>query len=160
MDEYYDELLYEIGGGDGYFRLLDKLYEMKFLPDLGTLDYARAMDVYSILRVPYGAREDDKNVSVLEMIIALCIRVGHSVIGDDDTEKYFWDFMRNLGLTEEEDRNFDEEIVENVISKWLKKEYKKNGIGSPWPVKNYPEIDCREIDIWRHCNLYLTEKYL
>ena len=162
-DEYIECLMDEVGlvklGYANYTKLFLTLLEINYLPDVDSIDKARATDVYGILRVPYGWGENEKTVSICEVLIAMCVRIATAVMGDENPGKYFWEFVGNLGLLEFDNRHFDVIKIEEIIENWLKKSYQKNGIGSPFPIPN-TSFDLRSVDMWRHCNLYLSENYV
>lgn len=159
----YLEDLKELVGfyDDGYmnFSMLFRfLLDINFVAD-NELDENRESDIYGLLRVPYGALEDEPWVSVLELLISLALRISNSVVGDENPGLYFWEWLDNLGLLMYDDRHFSEKKVTEIIDIWLKKKYKSNGKGSPWVLKN-SNFDVRGCDIWRHCNLYISENYI
>lgn len=164
-DEYegYLEELKDLVGfyDDGYLNydsLFRCLFNINFVAS-NEMDENRESDIYGLLRVPYGYLEDEPWVSVLELLISLALRVAQRVVGDEDPGRHFWEWVDNLGLLEYTDRHFSETKVKQIIDIWLSKSYKKNGKGSPWILKS-DDFDVRTCDIWRHCNLYISENYV
>lgn len=101
---------------------------------------------------------DDKPCSVLEMAIALAIRLEEHIMSDPDigdrTEEWFWDMMSNLGLKDMTDARFDECKVTDILRRFLDRDYKANGKGGLFVIKN-PKRDLRDMEIWYQANWYL-----
>ena len=101
---------------------------------------------------------DDRDCSVLEMMIALAIRCEEHIMEDLDignrTAKWFWDMMTSLGLEYMDDDNFDLMKAKEIIHIFLNREYKRNGEGGLFTIKNC-EHDLRCIEIWYQMCLYL-----
>lgn len=99
--------------------------------------------------------------SVLEMLVALAIRVDDEYIGDPSNphpENIFWEMCCNLGLENmKNDENFEAEFLKK-INKFLEKDYDFNGKGGIFPVK-HPKKDHRKIEIWSEMMEYLSENY-
>lgn len=98
--------------------------------------------------------------SVLEMMIALAIRCEEGIMSDPDigdrTCQWFWGMITNLGLRGMNDINYDEYYVDQVIERFLNRDYKKNGEGGLFTVK-HPRHDLREVEIWYQMCWYLDE---
>ena len=96
--------------------------------------------------------------SVLEMMIALAIRCEETIMDDenfgDRTDQWFWDMMKNLGLGHMDDDEFDEEYVSDVITRFLNRDYKPDGRGGLFFVRNC-DIDLRDVEIWIQMLWYL-----
>lgn len=101
---------------------------------------------------------DDRGCSVLEMMVALCIRVEEHIMADqklgDRTGKWFWDMIVNLGLHDMDNDNFNEGHVDRVIHRLLNREYGKHGEGGLVTV-NYNDKDMRTVEIWYQMSWYL-----
>lgn len=108
--------------------------------------------------------------SVLEMIIALARRIAFETSDpydldiEDDMDRtcyWFWEMMRNLGLDIYDDENYVEnsgyERVEVILSRFLDRDYKRNGDGGLFPLDGGSE-DQRDVEIWYQMNAYLMEK--
>jgi hypothetical protein len=96
--------------------------------------------------------------SVLEMMAALAIRCEESTMDDtqmgDRTGQWFWGMVHNLGLTPMTNSNFDKRFVDDVIARFLNREYEPNGRGGLFTVKNRND-DLRTVEIWRQLSWYL-----
>ena len=103
----------------------------------------------------------DKPCSVLEMLVALSIRIDNEYIGDpndEHPENIFWEMLCNLGLDRCTDKRFNEKYVYNILKKWICRDFNKDGRGSIFPLK-YSTRDQTRIEIWAQMNEYLSENY-
>jgi hypothetical protein len=109
----------------------------------------------------YILYEDKKEpCSVLEMLVALCMRVEEEITGEpgnEHPERWFWEIMKNLGLYSMTDGNFDEGRIITILDIWMKRKFRADGFGGAFPVKGCTK-DQRLISIWDQMNLYLNEK--
>lgn len=103
--------------------------------------------------------EDDVRTgpcSVLEMLIGVADNMDSQLCCG--IEACFWKLIENLGLIEFTDKCYDSECVENILETWLNHDYSPDGVGSIFPLQNYPG-DCRNIDIWTQMNAWINENY-
>lgn len=95
--------------------------------------------------------------SVLEMMVALSIScedfMDDPQIGDR-TGQWFWGMIVNLGLGSMTDNRFDERYVEEVILRFLNREYEPDGKGGLFTVKNCG-YDLRHVEIWYQLCWYI-----
>lgn len=155
----------------GYSELMSLLFDMEFEYYI-LKDRSRYYDG-TYLRHEFIKEEDtleahelydeDRNTpcSVLEMLAGLSIRVDDEWIGDPGDPKpgaFFEEMLSNLGLLEYNHKNFDAEKVVKKVTKWLRREFNRNGKGSILPI-NHPRRDQRNIEIWDQLMEYLSEKY-
>lgn len=99
--------------------------------------------------------------SVLEMLMALAIRVDNEIIGDpaeEHPERFFMEMIENLGLLRYRNYKFKMNEVTKIIQLWMHRRFHKDGVGSPFPVK-YSRIDQRDFEIWDQMNTYISENY-
>lgn len=100
----------------------------------------------------------DGPCSVLEMMVALAIRCEETIMDDpqigDRTSQWFWGMITSLGLGSMYDSRFDKEVVEESVKRFLRREYKPNGSGGLFTVRNC-EYDLRSIEIWTQMLYYL-----
>lgn len=99
--------------------------------------------------------------SVLEMLIALAIKVDDEIIGDpseEHPEEFFMKMIDNLGLLKYKGNRYKEDNVIKIIDRWLNREFDRDGNGSPFPIK-YNHRDQREVEIWDQMNAYISENY-
>ena len=95
--------------------------------------------------------------TVLEMLIALARRCSFEDGSPEDI--WFWHFMRNLGLTEFNDEQWDDHVanhVHNVVSNMVERSYSRNGSGGLFPIEN-AKRDMRRIELWYQMSLYILE---
>ena len=64
--------------------------------------------------------------------------------------------ISNLGLEFMSDTKFDKRYLDGVISKFLNREYKRNGEGGLFTVKNCKH-DLRTAEIWYQMCWYLDD---
>lgn len=96
--------------------------------------------------------------SVLEMMIALAIRCEETIMDDpsigDRTSQWFWEMISNLGLRAMTDENFDKKYVQDVIYRFLHRDYEPNGKGGLFTIRNC-DTDLRDVEIWIQLCWYL-----
>lgn len=100
---------------------------------------------------------DDRTCSLLEMMVALAIRCEELMECPDTenrTSEWFWTMIRSLGLEHMNDKNFDEEHVELVVTRFLNHEYDPDGNGGLFYIENCRR-DLRNVEIWYQLNWYL-----
>lgn len=99
--------------------------------------------------------------SVLEMMISLAIRceefMDDTAYGDR-TAQWFWKMIGNLGLGSMIDRRFDDLYVEDVIDRFLKREYEADGRGGLFTIRNC-DYDLRHVEIWTQMCWFLDSIY-
>lgn len=167
----YFEWMYELMCGDRFaksityrrlFMFLNNTEFTYFVPH----DENRAADG-TALRYRYCLLNDWTNLeyclsgpcSVLEMMIALAIRCEERIMSDpekgDRTRQWFWNMMRSLGLNSMTDYNFDEGLVNDAVTKFLNREYDRNGKGGLFTIKGW-DRDARDVEIWHQLMAYLN----
>lgn len=96
--------------------------------------------------------------SVLEMMVALAIRCEENIMDDPSygnrTGQWFWGMIVNLGLGFMTDSRFDEQFVDDVIFRFLNREYEPDGKGGLFTVRNC-KYDLRTVEIWYQMCWYL-----
>lgn len=102
---------------------------------------------------------DRYECSVLEMLIALCLRCEESIMSNerygDRTGQWFWNMLVNLGLGKMTDDHFDIQEARAIVSRFLNRQYGPNGEGGI--VRLYDHGDLRNIEIWYQVMWYLNE---
>lgn len=152
-----------------YYRLLHYLDSRTFTYKL-ELDSNRATDGIN-LRYRFGYENkysnqliaeflDDRPCSVLEMMVALAFKLEENIMDDPDkgnrTGTWFWDMIANLGLKDMNDMFFDDSYANQVLTRFLKREYEPNGRGGLFIVRHC-EKDLRTSEIWYQMMWYLEE---
>ena len=168
-DEYFDWLCEVVDSKRfskhvSYKKLLMHLHNIEFTWFI-PYDDNRADDGI-MLRRKYALAHHDEELSdyisgpcsVLEMMAALAIRCEESIMDDtlfgNRTGQWFWGMIRNLGLSPMNDSNFDAEFVDDVIARFLNREYEPDGKGGLFTIKNCNH-DLRTVEIWRQLSWYL-----
>ena len=101
----------------------------------------------------------DGPCSILEMMIAMAIRC-EEIMDDtaygDRTAQWFWRMIVNLGVGDMVDVRFDEYYVNEVIDKFLNRDYDPDGRGGLFRVKHC-DYDLRHVDLWKQMTWFLDE---
>lgn len=101
----------------------------------------------------------DGPCSVLEMMVALAIRM-EEIVDDpeygDRTGQWFWGMVVNLGLGSMTDSRYDEQYVDDILDRFLYRDYEPDGRGGLFTVRRTDE-DLRSVEIWYQMCWYLDE---
>ena len=168
-DEYFEWLCELIDSSRfskqvSYRKLLAHLHNIEFTWFI-PYDDNRANDGIQ-LRRRYALAHDDPTLStyitgpcsVLEMMVALAIRCEETIMDDalmgNRTGQWFWGMIHNLGLTPMTDPKFDRGFVDEVVARFLNREYAPDGRGGLFTVKHCSH-DLRTVEIWRQLSWYL-----
>lgn len=172
----YFDWMYELVADDRYSKsyrtLFTRLNDTEFTYTI-PMDGNRAEDGID-LRYRFGRENgypdamiasllDVVPCSVLEMMLALSIRCEEHIMDDPEignrTGEWFWIMIVNLGLGSMDDTRYDEEYVDDILDRFLNREYDADGTGGLFPVRNprYAQYDLRNVDIWYQLNWYLQE---
>ncbi len=170
--EYFKWLcdLVHISGPDSYLILGKELFKTSFY-SLVNNDNNREADGKR-LRKDFLDEENyldsgalDGPCSVLEMLIALSIRIEKELYKLDEDNKcieYFWMLISNLGLDQLDDEHYVEKngdlIFNHVMDIFLNRKYNRKGLGGLFPLKN-TKNDQRKIEIWYQMQEYLNENF-
>ena len=173
INEDYFEWLYEGMCGNryskniSYRKLLEHLHNTNFRYTISN-DKNRASDGIDLrysFALSQGCEDEPELItdylkgpcSVFEMMVALAQRC-ESVMDDpkigDRTGQWFWGMINNLGLGGMNDNRYDEQYVNDVIDTFLDREYKSNGKGGLFTIRNC-KYDLREVEIWYQLCWYL-----
>lgn len=147
-----------------YRKLLMHLHNIEFTW-LIPMDDNRADDGIKLRRKYALARNDVAlshyilgPCSVLEMMVALAVRCEEWIMDDvqmgNRTGQWFWGMVHNLGLSPMIDSKFDREFVDDVIARFLNREYEPNGKGGLFTVRHCDQ-DLRTVEIWCQLSWYL-----
>jgi len=150
---------------DALFRELHQTTFTYILP----MDENRAMDGID-LRYRFGYEEDysrdelldldDRECSVLEMMVALALRCEEHIMDDPEsgnrTGRWFFEMIDNLGLSDMDDEHFHRDRVRFVIQRFLDRKYEPNGKGGLFSLESGNHRDMRHIDIWYQMMWYLN----
>ena len=175
QDDYFNWLINYIGGPNDASvlknsLLLDILYNRIFVwDDINVpMDRNRATDGLDLRHRfivfsnnIYQQHEVDSphttnTCSILEMLIALAIRCEGSIMGDnetDNTAKWFWIMIDNLGLRECKDEGFINYILDNFEHRTYDFDGKN---GCLFPIEQ-PREDLRTVEIWYQMCWWLNQ---
>lgn len=148
-----------------YYKLLKLFHDTEFFwlvanDDNRILDGLELRNEF-IHETGYPLDEDDEvwasaGCSVLEMLIGLSRRL--SDLDDGEPRVWFWKMVRNLGLDQFDDQiEFDPFEVEEALSTFIYRTYKRDGTGGLFPLKHAKENQ-RKMELWYQLNLYLMEQ--
>lgn len=175
LNEYFDwmyNLVFDkkYFKGESYRKLLRHLDDTEFIYIL-RMDANRAIDGTELrYRFAYENQYLDTTMiaeyldyrpcSVLEMMVALVLRCEEETMSNSDignrTGQWFWDMIVNLGLGSMDDIDYDPLYTDNVLDRFLHREYEPNGDGGLFTVENC-RIDLRTVEIWYQMWLHLGE---
>ena len=155
-------------GGRSYHKILSYLHSCEFIVRMER-DLNRWEDGVN-LRYRFGYDNnidnrtisvflDDRPCSVLELMVALAIKCEETMENPDKgdrTGRWFWDMMKSLTLADMDDDLFDPEIIEHVLHRFMEREYRRDGKGGLFTLKEYKR-DLREVEIWYQMGWYLNE---
>lgn len=156
----------------------DNCLELFYVLDSIVFDYILEMDSNRYedginLRYRFGYENDisnqmitmklgDEPCSVFEMLLALAKRCDESIMGtidEDNTARWFWEFLNNLGLgVDYISHRVSKDEIEHKVDIFLTRKYAKDGRGSIFIFKD-PTINAREMEIWYQLMRYLNENY-
>lgn len=95
--------------------------------------------------------------SVFEMMVALAIRCEETMddpdIGDR-TGQWFWSMIVSLGLGSMLDSRFDARVVDDIIDRFLDRDYEPDGVGGLFTIENCHR-DLRDVEIWNQMWWYI-----
>lgn len=167
-NEYFEWLYDTVAGtrfpnGGSYRKLLMRLHSTPFTFSIPR-DENRAADGIE-LRYRFGMAKDcpeyeliDGPCSILEMMIALTMRCETDIMDDpaygNRIGEWFWTMIRSLGLSSMTDSNFNRDYVDDVLTRFLNREYEPDGKGGLFYIKDY-ERDLRDVEIWYQLCWYL-----
>lgn len=143
----------------GYDTLMRELYSIPFVTHLYR-DENRVADA-NALYLEYTGLDIPREVSVLEILVSLAIRIDSEYIGDPsepDPEGIFWEMCCNLGLERYTNKRFNREAVDAIIDCWISRDFDYDGEGSVFPLK-HPTTDQRDVELWVQAQGYLSENY-
>lgn len=167
LDEHYLDWLYsqiDIPMRKQYTTLIRALFETEFFWDV-EFDYNRAEDGKSLRRdfsleeIRPGLPREwmEQECSMLEMLIALARRT--ALLLDGKITSFFWRMVENCGLSELDDKNFDEVRFYNIVDTLNNREYAYDGSGGGLFPLNSPASDQRKVELLYQMYAYVQEFY-
>ena len=95
----------------------------------------------------------------MEMMIALAIRCEVSIMDNpkvgDRTAQWFWEMINNMELGGMYNNNFDKRYVNDVIDRFIDREYSPNGKGGLFYIRDC-KCDLAMVEIWDQMCWYLN----
>lgn len=167
----YFEWMYELVSGDRfasgltYRQLLTFLHDVEFVYFV-PYDENRAAEGIA-LRYRYCLIHDCQHLehflsgpcSVLEMMVALAIRCEENLMVDptlgDRTAQWFWEMIANMGLGSMNDSNYNDWLVNDVVTRFLERDYEPDGRGGLFRVRGWNR-DMRKMEIWHQLMAYIN----
>ena len=176
---YFKWLCKSVKADSKYSMLLDKLRRTDYIWVVER-DENRAEDGitlrynYAIAAGIYDAEQQKKveeylsgPCSVLEFLVALSIIIERDIMYDVDSEDrtslWFKEMIGNLGLLNYDNKRYDENKVDYILSRFMSRNYDENGVGNIFladqksPKKGGQ--DFREKEIWAQMHEYLLPKF-
>lgn len=166
---YYDWLMSKIScqgyNPDDYSMVLGQLYGMEFIWVVDR-DVNRAMDgidlrgFYEFETGESCEINADWPCSVLEMMVALALRMESDIMDDPDfgdrTPLWFWKMMENLGLTDMENNRFDGQKCEEIVTKMMLREGEKD----LFCCATFVPKKWHTMEIWQKMTAFLNENFV
>ena len=145
-----------------YAKLLSYLYDTPFEYEY-ELDLNRSFDGVDMRRSFELHTGNNRALvsgpcNMLEMMVALAIKMENTMTDldkGDRTGQWFWIMIHSLGLESMTDSNFDENHVEDVLNRFMKHEYSRDGNGGLFTIPDTPD-DMRREEIHTQMCWYLN----
>ena len=159
LDNEYFKWMYQLvrPSHGSYKILLCQLHGIIFY-NLIDMDADRAEDGIN-LRYRIASCLDNRPCSVLEMMVALAIKIEEQIMDDPDignrTGLWFWKMIENLGLKTMRDAVIDTDYVEKIIFRFLDRNYQRDGSGGLFIVHGHGDL--RNVEIWYQMLWYLND---
>ena len=111
---------------------------------------------------------DKPRATVLEVLAALAERIDMALFRapdmEDQSQRWFWLMLHNLGIDEFCDENWTVEsdiLVGNALNIWLNRAYGDDGKGSLFPKnsENYLGKEYQKIEIWDQMQNFFRENW-
>lgn len=164
-EQYFEWLLKIIKPVKGYRKLLWQLFNIDFMSII-PMDDNRINDGNYLkhefikergYQASYLDYISEYQCSILEMMIALSRRIETDIMADpnlgNQTSRWFWEMINNLGLNSQIDDNYNQDYVSYVAKRFMTRKYEPNGYGSLFILNN--GLDNRNVEIWYQANSYV-----
>lgn len=103
-------------------------------------------------------KELGRTANVLEMMVGLAWGCDHNIMYNPDygdrIDVWFRAMINSLGL---DDAPIEQ--VDDILERWLNKEYERNGDGGLFKLEHPRRRDLRNYPIWTQMNWWLVENY-
>lgn len=121
------------------------------------LRYLEEEGIDGLIRNDNEDTYSSEEATVLEVLVALCVRLEHDILGEpgnEHPERWFWEMIKNFGITEDTSEHDIYEIIDN----WMEGNYGEDGSGGPFVLHEY-DFDVRELGLWDQAQHYIFENY-
>lgn len=169
--EYGDWLVKLVGfERKGYDNLMELMHMTPFTYSIER-DRNRAEDgkyirgqFFDEIGVAYDDIFDRYDASVLEVLVALAIRLDNEYIGDPGEchpEEIFWEILSNLGFNTPKARNahFRMNYCYEILVYWMERRYDRRGVGGIFPMRK-TRRDQKQLELWGQAMEYVSENYV
>lgn len=95
--------------------------------------------------------------SVLEMFVAFAERIPEVVSERMTSTQWFWEMLRNLKLEEQNDANYNPVVVDEILQKFIWRNYTLSGEGSAFPLHE-PTRPVYDVDLWYQLFDYVKDR--
>lgn len=144
-----------------YTELLNHLFDIpfKYLIAFDANRYQDGVDLRKRFCTEYNINDMESGCSVLEMMVALAVRCEEQIMSDPEygnrTGLWFWEMICSLGLEDQINGYISIDKVNQIMIRFLNREYAPNGAGGLYTV--YSRDDIRNVEIWYQMMIHLNE---
>lgn len=105
---------------------------------------------------------DDCPCSILELIVALALRIEEQIMGDESmgnqTSAYIQLMLSSLGLMCYTNRAYSEREIDDILDRFVNRQYTRTGRGGLFEIPDLDySRDMRNAEIWYQMCWYLNE---
>lgn len=171
LDELYFTWLYEqvadpeiVDRSLTYWKVLRVLYTKEFVcrvpNDENRQEDGKALRFEFLLihEIDVGDVDPDwleLGCSVLELMVGLSRRL--EFLADGEPHFWFWQLMKNLGLSQYNDsRRLPRRRIDDILERLIDRRYESSGLGGLFPLQEPPK-DQRKVEIWDQLSAYILE---
>jgi len=151
-----------------YWSLLRQLHSKEFVWSVHN-DDNRLMDGLALrdIFLQASGEENERNwyglgCSMLEMLIALSVRLEFDALEEKKSDEWFWLLMENIELNEYTDlyfkNHFTVQLVNETLDRVIYRTYEPDGRGGLFPLRD-PHGDQRRVEVWYQMSSYLLERF-
>lgn len=172
INDYFDWMCHLVTSKDSisYRKLFTHLHRTEFYAVM-IQDDSRIADGRNLrYRFGYDCKIPNKTIeecldtsrtcSVLELLVALALRVEEQIMWDSDLGdrigQWFWQMLVNLGLGGMNDDRYDRDEVDDILKRFINRQYSANGRGGLFIVEG--KGDMRDVEIWYQMNAWLISE--
>ena len=142
-------------------QLFDSPFEVILDKDSDRISDCLALRGQYFYEIGINGDFSNKEVSILELLISLAIRIDNEYIGnpnDPHPEIIFWEMICNLGLNKFDNSHYNGDKIYRILGNFVSRQYDFNGNGGIFPLKNVC-FDQKDVEIVGQMKAYLSEKY-